>query len=78
MLIHPISEIGLCCPNFTGVDDKARNIVEKRKEVRSEAELGERFSQGQEQGKHWTNKGEGRDGDSNHVRLCQEKEPGDR
>jgi len=29
------------CPNFTGVDDKARNSVEqKRKEVRSEAELG--------------------------------------
>lgn len=49
MLIHPISEIGLCCPNFTGVDDKARNSVEKkRKEVRSEAKLGERFSQGQE------------------------------
>ena len=28
VLIHAISEIGVCCPNFTGVGDKARNSLE--------------------------------------------------
>ena len=81
MLIHAISEIGVRCPDFTGVDDKARNSRDqKRKEVRSESELGGKdFARQRLGGRgHRTNKGEGRNGDSNHVRLCQEKLPGDR
>ena len=60
VLIHAISEIGVCCPNFIGVDDKTRNSRDqKRQEVRGKAELGGKVLARPRVGGHCTKKGEG-------------------